>query len=109
MSATGRHEPARRHVVMTTRGEHSAAPAPNDQMVTTRLLRRKLKAAAMTAMGHEPPRPPQAGVTGLTPIAVATAPRWSGRFGPIGDKVRHSKKGAIRSLRRRGLPMGAKR
>jgi hypothetical protein len=55
MSATGRHEPARRHVVMTTRGEHSAAPAPNDQMVTMRLLRRKLKAAAMTAMGQEQP------------------------------------------------------
>jgi hypothetical protein len=35
------------------RGEHSAGPAPNDRMATMRLLRRKLKAAAMTVMGQE--------------------------------------------------------
>jgi len=46
-----------------------------------------------SAMGHKPPRPPQAGVTGLTPIAAAQAHGWGGRSGPIPAASTCSKNG----------------
>jgi hypothetical protein len=41
-------------------------------------------------MGHKPPRPPQAGVTGLPPIAAAPAIRHRGSSGPIPTKLHRS-------------------
>jgi hypothetical protein len=38
--------------------------------------------AFLHSLGHEPPRPLQAGVTGLTPIAAAQTHGWGGGSGP---------------------------
>ena len=39
----------------------------------------------MSQLGHEPPRPPQAGVTGLPPIAATRTHGCGGGSGPISD------------------------
>jgi hypothetical protein len=58
------------------RGEHSAGLALNDRM--KRLLRRKLKAAAKTALGRKPPRRLLVRAAAIAPITDAQADDWGG-------------------------------
>jgi hypothetical protein len=52
---------------------------------STHVLRCSEVLQQSVAMGHEPPRPPQAGVTGLPPIAAAQTHGCGGDSRPQGD------------------------
>jgi hypothetical protein len=65
------------------RGEHSTGPAPNDRMATKRLLRRKLKVAVMTALGHQLPRGLARGAAALPFMTDTKANGRRRRNGPI--------------------------
>ena len=47
-------------------------------------------------MGHQPPRPPQAGVTDLPPIAAARTHGYGGGSGPLSAARTRSKNGEDR-------------